>query len=62
MELIRFFFLKNILFIYLTESEHKPREWQVEGEGEAEFLLSSEPNAGLITRTPGSWSELRADD
>ena len=39
----------NILIIYLTQVEQ-----QAEGEGEAGFPLSREPNAGLSTRTLGS--------
>ena len=41
------FFLR----IYLTEEEHKEWERQAEGEGEAGFLLSREPHAGLNPRT-----------
>ena len=44
----------KILFVHLTEREHKPGEWQEEGEGEADSLLSREPNAGLDPGTPGS--------
>jgi len=32
-----------------------------EGEGEADSLLSREPNVGLDPRTPRSQSELKAD-
>ena len=43
----------RILFIYLFEREHK---WGAgtEGEGEADSLLSREPDAGLDPGTPGS--------
>ena len=41
-----FIFFK-ILFNYLTEREHKQREWQAEEEGEADSLTSKEPNVGL---------------
>ena len=46
-------------FIYLFE-----REYELGGrkEGEADSSLSREPNMGLNSRTPGSWSELKADD
>ena len=32
-----------------------------EGEGQTDSPLSREPKAGLHPRTPGSWSELKAD-
>ena len=38
--------------VYLLDTEHKQREW--EKEGEAETLLSREPNAGLDPRSLGS--------
>ena len=45
------FFFK-ILFIYLRESA---QAWgEMEGEGEADSLLSREPAMGLHPRTPGS--------
>ena len=47
-------FFKKILFIYLTESEHKQAERQVVGEAEAGFLLSREPDVGLGPRSLGS--------
>ena len=34
---------------------------EAEEEGEADFSLSKEPDAGLNPRTPGSWHELKAD-
>ena len=48
------FFFK-ILFIYLKEREraYKQVEQQAEGEGEAGFLLSRDPEAGLHPKTPG---------
>ena len=48
-----FFFLRFYLFERKSEQDH---EWGVgtEGEGEADFPLSREPNAGLYPRTPGS--------
>jgi len=48
------FFLK-ILFIYLTERDTVRAGSQAGGvgEGEAGFLLSREPNAGLDPRTLG---------
>ena len=46
-----FIFLKIFfLFTYLTQSEHKQGELQAEEEGEANFPLSREPNAGSIPR------------
>ena len=45
-----FFFLK-ILFIYLTERDHKQAERQAEREEETGSLLSREPDAGLDPRT-----------
>ena len=47
-------FLKKILFIYLTErgTEREGTQAGGAGEGEAGFLLSREPNGGLI---PGLW-------
>ena len=47
------FFLK-ILFSYLTEKEHKQGEQKAEREGEADSLLSREPDAGLHPRVLGS--------
>ena len=47
---IHAFFLK-ILF---SLTEHKQGEWQAEGEGEADSLLSREPDTGLDPRTQGS--------
>jgi len=47
----------NYLFIYLfvRESEYRQGEWQAEqAEGEADSLLSKEPDAGLNPRTSGS--------
>ena len=43
-------FLKNILFIYLREKEHKCGEG-AEGEGEADSPWGREPDAGLNPRT-----------
>ena len=54
------FFLK-ILFSYLTEKEHKQGEQKAEREGEADSLLSREPDAGLHPRVLGSWPEPKAD-
>ena len=56
-------FFKKIIFIHLTEGERE-RDWAqggwegAEGEGEADFLLSSEPSEG--NRTP-IWLEPKAD-
>ena len=44
------FFFK-ILFIYLTERDHKQAERQAEREEEAGSPLSREPDAGLDPRT-----------
>ena len=54
------FFLK-ILFIYLTDREHKLAEKQAEREEEAGSLLSREPDAGLDPRMLGSGAELKAE-
>ena len=35
--------------------------WGAESEGEADSLLSREPDAGLNPKTLGSWPELKAD-
>ena len=58
---LTFFFFKKD-FIYLFPWERK-KQAQAEGgaEGEAESLLSREPDLGLYPRTPGSWLELKAD-
>ena len=50
MSCISFYFLK-ILFIYLTDRDHKQAERQAEREGEAGSLLSREPDVGLDPRT-----------
>ena len=47
--LLIFFF--KILFIYLTDRDHKSAERQAEREKEAGSLLSREPDAGLVPRT-----------
>ena len=41
----------KILFIYLTDRDHKQAERQAEREEEAGSLLSREPDAGLDPRT-----------
>ena len=44
-------------FIYLREKKReKEHKWErgVDGEGEADFLLSRHPDAGLDPRTPRS--------
>ena len=46
----KIFFKKKIVFIYLTEREHKQGEQQAEGEGEGGSLLSRD--GGSI---PGPW-------
>lgn len=46
-----FFFLRFHLFVYLFISEG------AEGEGQADFLLSSEPDMGLDPMTPRSEPE-----
>ena len=50
---VHLFFFKT-LFIYLTERarEHKQREPQAEGEGEAGSPLSREPDVGLRSQDP----------
>ena len=49
-------FFKRFLFIYLRERETASERAQAggaaEGEGEAGFPLSREPDAGLAPRTP----------
>jgi len=45
-----FFFLKDFIHLFESESFGGGR---TEGEGEADFLLSREPNAGLDPRTLG---------
>ena len=55
-----FIFFKKILFIYLTQREHRQREQQAEGE--AGSLLSKEPSGcGTPSPTLGSWPEPKAD-
>ena len=44
----------KILFICLTERQHKQEEQQAEGEGEAGCPLSREPDVGLHPGNPGS--------
>ena len=44
---------------YLYDREHKQREQQRGGGGEAGSPLSREPEAGLDPRTLGSWPELK---
>ena len=46
-------FFKKILFIYLRERVIESING-VEGEEEADFPLSREPNAGFHPKTPGS--------
>ena len=53
-----FFYFVKILFIHLTESEDKQGET---GRGEAGSQVSREPDVGLDLRTPGSWTERKAD-
>ena len=48
-------FKKYFIYLFDRESKHRQTEQQAEGEGEADSLLSREPNAGLDPRTPGSW-------
>ena len=43
------------------EREHKQGDWQAEGEGETDSLLSREPNVGLSPRTLRSRPEPKAD-
>ena len=45
--LFNFIFLKNIFFIYLSESMSRGG---AEGEGEADPLLNGEPNMGVDPR------------
>ena len=45
---------KKILFIYLTERLKAQAGDAAEGEGEADSLLSREPNQGLYPRNPAS--------
>ena len=54
-----FYYIFKDSFIYLTQWEHKQREKQAEGE--ADSLLSREPDVGLDPRTLQSWPELKAD-
>ena len=49
----------KILFIYFTERVQV--EWQAEGEGEADSLLSRETDAGLYPGALGSGPEQKAD-
>ena len=46
-------FVKYCVYLFDRENEreHKQREWQAEGEGEAGSLQSKEPNVGLNLRT-----------
>ena len=53
-------FFSNIVFIWHRESAHKQGEQQEEGEGEADSLLSREPNAGLDPMMLGSRPEQKA--
>ena len=46
-----FNYLLDFISLFDREREHKQEEWQAEGEGEAGFLLSREPNVGLDPRT-----------
>ena len=54
--MVIYFLLKSICSL-IYEKEHKQGGG---AEGEADSPLSWEPNAGL-DRTPGSWSEPKAD-
>ena len=61
-------FFKKKDFIYLFEGERergreKAHKWGggAEGEREADFPLSREPNSGLDPRTLRWWPELKAD-
>ena len=56
----------KILFIYLFVRERERvlcpyKQGEQQAEGEADSLLSKEPDAGLNPRTLGSWPELKAD-
>ena len=55
---LHFLFFKD--FIYLFEIEHEPGG-EAEGEGDAGFPLSREPDVGLDPRTLESWPEPKAD-
>ena len=44
---VAFLFLFKILFIYLTDRDHKKAKRQAEREGEAGSLLSREPDVGI---------------
>ena len=45
------FFLRFYLFDRVGEREHKQREWQADGEGEAGSPCRREPDVGLDPRT-----------
>ena len=56
------FFKKNIyLFIWERGRERAQVGEGAEGEGEADFPLSREPDAGLDPKTLRSWPEVKAD-
>ena len=65
----RFYFIllfKDFIYLFETgsewerEREHTQAREEAEEEGEADFLLSREPNEGLDSRTLGLWPELKA--
>ena len=58
--ILSYFIFKKILFIYLTERERAQAGGAAEGEGEADFLLSREPDVGLDLKTLRSWPEPKA--
>ena len=49
------------MYLFERERESAQAGERAEGEGEAESLLSREPNARLHPRTLGSLPELKAD-
>ena len=60
-------FLKDFIYFIIWERKKRSmrggagRVAEGEGEGEADSLLSREPNAGLDARTLGPWPEPKAD-
>ena len=49
-----FFFFFKILFVYWRVRVKKEAEWGGQRGGEADSLLSREPDVGLYPRIPGS--------
>ena len=57
LSLFTLIFLKDFIYLFDTEKEHKQAEW----EGEAGSPLSRELDAGFHPRTLGSGPEQKAD-